>query len=50
MRRVIDYINKRLAQMQRDKASPLIVSDGERELLKLKRFCLKNGMIYLNDR
>jgi hypothetical protein len=40
--KILDYINKRLAQLRKDKASPLIVSDGERELLKLKKWLKKH--------
>jgi len=39
---ILDYINKRLSELRKDKASPLIVSDGERELLKIKRFLVRN--------
>jgi len=41
MTAVLRYINNRLKQLRRDKASPLIVSDGERYLLKVRKMLLK---------
>lgn len=41
MNPLLRYVNKKLAQMRKDKASPLIVSTGERELLKVKKILKK---------
>jgi len=49
---ILKYIDERLEQLRKDKASPLIVGDGERELKLLKENllnCLSNLVLEYRD-